>query len=169
MRHRVALTPSILFDNRLPCIKVERLMLSSPIDRIFRSGLIIMAAGLVALATVTVGVLCPPQSHAATAGDVYVSPTGNDANPGTHGAPVRTLQRAQALVRGLNQNMTADVTVVLDDGFYRLTGPLALTAADSGTNGHNVIWTAGAGARPALAGSVQVSGWRRLRSGSPIW
>src|SRR5207248_4247931 len=95
-----------------------------------------------------VGILRPTQSHAATVGDVYVSPTGDDGNPGSRAAPVRTLQRAQALVRGLNQNMSADVTVVLEDGFYRLTQPLSLTAADSGTNGHNVVWTADAGARP---------------------
>jgi hypothetical protein len=106
---------------------------------------------------------------ASITGDVYVSPSGNDGNAGTAAAPVRTVQKAQALVRNLDQSMTRDVTVVLEDGFYRMGSPLTLTAADSGTNGHNVVWTADSGARPVLAGSAQITGWSRMSSGSPIW
>jgi dimethylargininase len=50
----------------------------------------------------------------------FVSPNGNDTNPGTQAAPVRTPQRAQQLVRALNTAMSGDVTVVLANGFYRL-------------------------------------------------
>src|SRR5438067_2863756 len=134
--------------------------------RIYRRSLALAAVGVVGLAMAVTGVL---QAHAGTPGNVFVSPTGDDGNPGSQAAPVRTLQRAQALVRGLNQNMTADVTVVLADGFYRLTSPLALSSADSGTGGHNVVWTADSGARPVLAGSVQVTGWKPMSAGSPIW
>ena len=111
----------------------------------------------------------PAGASAAVAGTFYVSPTGSDSNPGTQAAPVRTIGRAQALVRTVNQNMTADVTVVMEDGFYRMSSPLTLTAADSGTGGHNVVWTADTGARPVLAGSVRISGWHPMSSGSPIW
>ncbi|ACU76051.1 conserved hypothetical protein [Catenulispora acidiphila DSM 44928] len=106
---------------------------------------------------------------AGVAGQVYVSPTGDDTNPGTASAPVRTISKAQSLVRALDQTMSADVTVVLEDGFYRMTSPLTLTAADSGSNGHNVVWTAAAGAHPVLAGSDQITGWKPMSSGSPIW
>jgi hypothetical protein len=108
-------------------------------------------------------------SAANIVGDVYVSPSGSDGNPGTASAPVRTVQKAQTLVRALNQAMTRDVTVVLEDGFYRMGSPLTLAAADSGTNGHNVVWTADAGARPVLAGSAQITGWARMSANSPIW
>src|SRR5437763_2177395 len=135
--------------------------------RHYRHSIGLAAVGVLGLVTAVTGVL---QAHAAgTPGNVFVSPTGDDGNPGSQAAPVRTLQRAQALVRGLNQNMTADVTVVLADGFYRLTSPLALSSADSGTGGHNVVWTADSGARPVLAGSVQVTGWKPMSAGSPIW
>lgn len=110
-----------------------------------------------------------PAAAAGITGDVYLSPSGNDANAGTAAAPVRTVQRAQTLIRALDQNMTRDVTVVLEDGFYRMSSPLTLTAADSGTNGHNVVWTADTGARPVLAGSAQITGWSRMSSTSPIW
>jgi Right handed beta helix region len=127
------------------------------------------AAALLVLSATVGGILNPFNANAAVAGDVYVSPGGDDANPGTQTAPVRTPQRAQQLVRGLNQNQSADVTVVLGDGFYRLSSPLALGPADSGTNGHNVVWTADTGARPVLAGSTQITHWSRLSSTSPIW
>jgi hypothetical protein len=102
-------------------------------------------------------------------GDVYVAPGGSDGNPGTQSAPVKTLQKAQQLVRALNDNQTSDVTVVLEDGFYRLSTPLTLTAADSGTGGHSVVWTADTGAKPVVAGSTRVTGWKKLSSSSPIW
>ena len=113
----------------------------------------------------------PPSAPAAASvtGQVYVSPNGSDGNPGTSAAPVQTIGKAQSLVRALDQNMGADVTVVLEDGFYRMASPLTLTAADSGTNGHNVIWTADSGAHPVLAGSDQITGWKQMSSGSPIW
>jgi hypothetical protein len=132
----------------------------------WRKGLVLGAAALLALTAVAVGL---ETANASIQGNVYLSPTGDDANPGTQSAPVRTPQRAQQLVRTMNQNMTADVTVVLGDGFYRLTSPLSLTPADSGTNGHNVVWTADTGARPVFAGSAQITGWTRMSANSPIF
>lgn len=109
-------------------------------------------------------------ASAATGPVIYVSPSGNDANSGTSSsAPVKTLQRAQAVVRKLDAGMTADVTVQLADGIYRMTSPLSLTAADSGTNGLNVVWAAAPRARPVLAGSVRITGWKQMSTGSPIW
>jgi hypothetical protein len=127
-------------------------------------------AACVILAAGTAAGMAHPADAATGAVTFYVSPTGNDANPGTSSsAPVQTLQRAQQLVRGVNSAMTADVTVQLATGFYRMTSPLSLTSADSGTNGFNVVWTAAPGARPVLAGSDQITGWAPMSSGSPIW
>jgi hypothetical protein len=132
--------------------------------------LALVTVGLLVLAAFVTGVLHPYRVHAATiVGNVYVSPAGDDRNPGSQAAPVRTVQRAQALIQALTPTMTADLTVVLEDGFYRLAAPLTLGTADSGTNGHNVVWTADSGARPVLAGSVQIVGWHRVSSTSPIW
>ncbi len=132
-----------------------------------RKLLVFAAAGLLA-ATGAVATWATAQA-ASIKGDVYVSPSGNDSNPGSQSAPVRSLQRAQQLVRALNDNQSADITVVLADGFYRLSSPLTLTPADSGTNGHDIIWTADNGARPVLAGSTRITGWARLSASSPIW
>ncbi|TMM35673.1 MAG: hypothetical protein E6F99_18845 [Actinobacteria bacterium] len=127
------------------------------------------AAVLVVAAAATGGIVAATARAASIPGNVFVSPSGKDSNPGTQSAPVKTVQRAQQLVRALNDNMSADVTVVLADGFYRLTSPLTLSSADSGTNGHNIVWTADNGARPVFAGSVQLTGWTRMSTGSPIF
>jgi Right handed beta helix region len=100
---------------------------------------------------------------------VYVSPSGSDDNPGTAASPVQTLQRAQQLVRKSNANMTSDLTVTLADGYYRMTSPLTLDPSDSGTNGHDVVWTAAAGAHPAVIGSKQIKGWSQVAGSNNVW
>ncbi len=128
-----------------------------------RVAIAVAGLGLAAVAVV-------PTALAATQTTFFVSPSGNDANAGTSSSsPVRTLARGQALVRSVNQNMTGDVKVQLAGGTYRLAAPLALDARDSGTNGHNVIWTAASGARPVLSGAVRVTGWTQVDAGRNIW
>jgi len=123
-------------------------------------GLAVVILLLVAAVGVTI-------AHVFAAGTtIYASPTGT--GNGTSASSPTTIQNAQSLVRTMNQNMSGDITVVLEDGFYRLTSPLTLTAADSGSNGHNVIWTTNTGAHPVIAGSAQITNWTQL-SGSSIW
>ncbi len=87
---------------------------------------------------------------------IYVSPSGNDANDGAERKPVQTLQRAQDLVRLRNGSMTSDLTVHLAAGTYRLRQPLALDARDSGTGGHNVIYS---GTNAVISGGLRITGW----------
>jgi hypothetical protein len=101
--------------------------------------------------------------------NVYVSPNGSDDNPGTAASPVQTLQKVQQLVRASNASMTSDLTVTLADGYYRLTKPLTLDPSDSGTNGHDVVWTAAAGAHPVVVGSTQIKGWSQIAGSNNIW
>jgi hypothetical protein len=64
----------------------------------------------------------------------YVSPSGNDANPGTLKKPFATLQRAQEAVRQKHGD------VILRGGTYYLPAPLVFTAQDSGTKKKPVIF-----------------------------
>ena len=101
---------------------------------------------------------------------IYVSPSGDDADLGTNpGHPLRTVAQAQAVVRSLDTNMRGDITVELESGTYRLSAPLTLGAADSGTNGHDVIWTAAPGAHPVLSGGTQITGWHESDPAKDIW
>ena len=54
----------------------------------------------------------------ATAAEFHVAPNGNDANPGTQAAPLRTIQRAAELAQPgdtitVHDNQTATLTVSL--------------------------------------------------------
>jgi hypothetical protein len=101
---------------------------------------------------------------------IYVSPSGSDANPGTQAQPVRTLPRARDLVRARNRNLTADLTVYLERGTYRLTQPLVLDARDSGSNGHAVLYTsAHPGDLPVISGGIAITGWKLVDRSRNLW
>jgi Fibronectin type III domain len=121
--------------------------------------------------------------------DIFVAPYGDDANPGTGEKPVLTLQRAEQLVRAINQNMTGDINVLIYPGVYRLSAPLVFDARDSGTNGHNIFYMAqqavysaiSAMAAPevlpikdpglpvVISGGVQITGWKLIDAGKNLW
>jgi hypothetical protein len=100
-------------------------------------------------------------------GTFYVSPSGTGSSC-TSNAPC-SITEAQTLVRSAASSMTGDLLVELADGTYRLTAPLAFTAADSGTNGHTITWQAAAGAHPVLSGGRSITGWTVSDSGKNIW
>lgn len=93
---------------------------------------------------------------------IWVSPEGSDSSPGIENAPFLTLQRARDEVRKLNaeKRKNHDIIIYLKDGIYRLKEPLILKPQDSGQNSHEVIYRAAPGAKPVIAGSVEVTGWK---------
>ena len=102
-------------------------------------------------------------------GQVYVSPKGSDANPGTLARPVRTLERAIAMSRDAWSGGGKDVVVTLAGGTYRLTKPVQIDADDSGRNGNNLVFIAAAGEHPVLSGAVQVSNWKLVDKARNLW
>ena len=100
---------------------------------------------------------------------VFVSPTGNDHNPGTEAHPFCTLQRASIWARDHNQNQTNDLTIFLEGGTYRLNKPLVLSAQDSGNNGFNVIYAAASGQHPVISGAVRITGWQLVNANRNLW
>ncbi len=82
---------------------------------------------------------------------LYVSPTGDDHNPGTKNSPLATVDRA--LVLQAKQ-------VILRGGFYALPKALALGVAHSG-----IKLSAAKGEVPILSGGTRVSGWKKVAPG----
>jgi hypothetical protein len=99
---------------------------------------------------------------------LWVSPGGDDANPGTEEQPLRTVGRARDIVRTLNANMSDDITVFIG-GTHRLTRPLEFGPEDSGTNGFSVVYTAAPGERPVLSGGLPVDGWTLADPARNLW
>jgi hypothetical protein len=95
---------------------------------------------------------------AASTANVFVAVNGSDANAGTDAsAPLKSLERAQAVARALSANSTVAVNVHLSAGdFYLDSGgkPLVLNAADSG-----VSWVGSGATSTAIRGGMRVTGW----------
>jgi hypothetical protein len=91
---------------------------------------------------------------------VYVSPPlGYDDGSGSASHPFRTLAEARDYVRKINGNMQRDINVELMSGTYTLTDTFQLTGADSGTNGHRIVYEAAPGAHPVISGGTSITGW----------
>ena len=116
-------------------------------------------------AAVTIVASASPALAATTT--LYASPSGT----GTSCSATQpcSLTAAQTAARSLIGSMSGDIVVELADGVYRLSAPLRLTAADSGTNGYRVVWQAAPSARPVISGAKAVTGWSLADSGKNIW
>ncbi len=90
---------------------------------------------------------------------IYVAPDGDDSNPGTLDAPLRTLARARAVVRTKNKNLTDDVTVYVRGGTYPQQATLTFGSADSGEAPHYVNYVAYRDERPLITGGRPIQGW----------
>ncbi|MEH0421508.1 RICIN domain-containing protein [Streptomyces sp. B21-083] len=109
----------------------------------------------------------PTPASAATQATYYVAPNGDDSNAGTITAPFKTLQHARDVVRTVNSSMSGDINVYLRGGNYPVSSTINFTSADSGSNGHRVVYAAYPNEKPVLNGGVQVTGWTQ-HSGN-IW
>ena len=98
------------------------------------------------------------------AGTYFVSPVGDDANPGTQTRPFATLSRAQVAVREVRGR--GPVTVWLRGGTYYLPETLVFMAEDSGTAKVPVIWQAWRDEQPIVSGGAKLAlRWETFRDG----
>lgn len=96
--------------------------------------------------------------------DVYVSPAGQDANPGTQAQPVATLAQARSLVRPFVGK--EPIIVHVADGIYYLPETLVFTAVDSGSSKNPVIYLAENEGKAVLSGGSQIRlKWKPYRDG----
>lgn len=101
--------------------------------------------------------------------DFYVSPVGNDNNPGTENAPFATLDRARMAVRELKKTKQGDITIGLKGGKYILRNTLVFTSEDSGEDGQKISYKAVEGEVPVLSSETPVKGWTKVESLPPAF
>ncbi len=103
----------------------------------------------------------------ASAKEIWVSPTGNDANPGTKEKPLATVQMAQRqareLRRGNDPSVKGGIQIILQSGTYQLNEPLQFYPEDSGTANSPTTFCAEKGADVVISGGVQVTGWQQVK------
>lgn len=97
------------------------------------------------------------------AADVYVSPTGSDANDGSKSAPKATLTSALRQAREMRrlgaEGVESGINIHLAAGDYFLYEPVFIRPEDSGTPSSPTVITSGGDAR--LNGGVKIGGWKR--------
>jgi len=128
----------------------------------------------VALVAVLLPMLVSSGSAATGVTEYFVAPSGSDAWPGSRTKPFATLARAQAAARAAAPWAAGDIVINVRRGTYRLDQPLELTDADSGRNGHRVIYQAyGYGTsgqeEAVISGGRTVTGWILDDARKNIW
>jgi len=105
---------------------------------------------------------------------LWVSPTGSDTQgSGTEAAPWQTVQHARDQIRSNHLNAATqpdDIVVNLAAGEYRLASPVAFVPADSGANGHAIIYRSATGPGAAhFLGGDRITGWVKSAANPNIW
>jgi len=108
-----------------------------------------------AILTLTALLLAP--LAAARAADLHVAPGGNDANPGTQSAPLRTIQRAANLAQ------PGDVVTVHAGVYRERISPPRGGASDN----KRIVYQAAAGEKVEIKGSEVVQNWVKVQD--DVW
>ncbi len=101
--------------------------------------------------------------------DYWVSPEKSDAASGDAAAPFLTIARARDAVRADADRGTCRINITIRGGTYRLSAPLAFTAADSGAPGAEVVYQAAPDETVVISGAQRVAGWTLHDAGLNIW
>jgi F5/8 type C domain len=102
----------------------------------------------------------------ACAGDTTIHVAPNGTGTACACASPCALEAGRDLARSRIAGAAADVVVELADGVYRLASTFTLGAADSGANGHAIVYRAAAGASPVVSGAHVVTGFSAV-TGAP--
>ena len=109
---------------------------------------------------------CNDREH--TGGTViYVSVSGNDANPGTANRPMASLKGAVLKMRGLNKSSHAPTEIRVADGEYFIQEPIVFSTEDSGTNEFPLVIKAEEGASPVFYGGRRLEPFEKVSEG--LW
>lgn len=101
--------------------------------------------------------------------NIYLSPSGNDSNPGTLDKPLGTLHGARELIKEIRRRnaLTDTVFVHVKGGTYYQYEPFVLSADDSGTAQSPVLFTADPADRPVFCGGMPITGFEVVEPG--LW
>jgi hypothetical protein len=96
--------------------------------------------------------------------EIFVSTTGDDANPGTQDKPLKTLAGAQTAVRQNPDKGKVPITVTVLPGTYYVGSPVVFTAADSGTQSAPITYRGGGVAIVSGGTSLNLT-WTAYKTG----
>lgn len=94
--------------------------------------------------------------------ELFVSPAGDDANPGTKARPFASLERARDAVRAQKElHPDRDYTVELRGGVYHLGHAVEFGLEDSAAPARTVTYEAYPNELPVFSSGREIGGWRK--------
>jgi PDZ domain len=97
---------------------------------------------------------------------IFVSPNGDDGNPGTASEPLRTFQAAQLAARELKRQRSGELSVYFRTGTYYLPETVVFTPEDSGAEEAPVVYRSYPGEHVVLSGGSRIEPhWTPYRDG----
>ena len=97
---------------------------------------------------------------------IFVSPHGDDGNPGTALEPLRTFHAAQLAARELKKQRSGELSVYFRAGTYYLPETVVFTPEDSGAAEAPVVYTSYPGEHVVLSGGSRIEPhWTPYRDG----
>lgn len=99
------------------------------------------------------------------AGDIWISPKGNDWNEGTRQAPKATLtsalRQAREWRRTGDARVQGGITIYLEGGTYALYEPVFIRPEDSGTKESPTVICSAPSEEAVLSGGVRIGHWKK--------
>ncbi len=99
------------------------------------------------------------------AGDIWVSPKGNDFNDGTKQSPKATLtsalRQAREWRRTGDDRVQGGITIYMEGGTYALHEPVFIRPEDSGTEKSPTVICSISGEEVILSGGVRIRNWKK--------
>jgi hypothetical protein len=94
----------------------------------------------------------------------YLSPSGNDSDPGTREKPVVSLNAARDLARAYKKANPSIklVEIIALGGRYGMLQPLIITQEDNGPDSCMTVFKAADGERAAFSAGVEISGFSKV-------
>jgi len=100
--------------------------------------------------------------------DFYLSPFGNNANPGIKEKPFATIDRAiQAAEIHFKQNPNKNCTIWMDGGKHNISKPVVFSSNNLKNQTGQLFFKALPGENPTLSGGIEITEWEKTSSG--LW
>ncbi|NDV64727.1 right-handed parallel beta-helix repeat-containing protein [Bacteroides sp. 224] len=107
----------------------------------------------------------------AVGGEIWVSPNGNDANPGTKESPLRTvaeaLKQAREWRRLSNPAVKGGIHIILEQGTYKQDKVLFIRPEDSGTADSPTWIESAPESKAIISGGVPLKSWKKVAEEIP--
>ena len=103
----------------------------------------------------------------AVGSDFYVSPSGDDNNPGTRKSPFATIEKALESVIRSAANSNSDHFILLAPGQHNIINPLTIRSSDFNGYSGKLVFKPSDNGEVVVSGGVKLTGWQRNDNG--LW